>query len=274
MRVFGIDFTSAPDRRKPITCVSTQLIGETLTVEHNLELVSLTDFESFLARPGPWLAGFDFPFGQARKLIEQLNWPNNWAGYVHHISAMGQKIFEDTLTRYRQQRPSGDKHHRRVTDKLAKSVSPMMLHGVPVGKMFFQGAPRLLRSEVSILPCRPNADPRIALEAYPALVARKWLGRRSYKSDNVAKQTATREVARRDLVGALRSDQLHSRYGLRLELSEALADQLIQDAKADKLDAILCAIQAAWAHTHRPHGYGIPDDCDPLEGWIVDPELL
>jgi hypothetical protein len=39
MRVFGIDFTSVPGRRKPITCVSSLLIGETLTVEHNLELV-------------------------------------------------------------------------------------------------------------------------------------------------------------------------------------------------------------------------------------------
>jgi len=37
---------------------------------------------------------------------------------------------------------------------------------------------------------------------------------------------------------------------------------------------VLCAIQAAYAHRQREHNYGIPPDCDPLEGWIIDPGLL
>lgn len=36
----------------------------------------------------------------------------------------------------------------------------------------------------------------------------------------------------------------------------------------------MCAIQAAWAHQQRDRGYGIPQGCDRLEGWIVDPSLL
>ncbi len=39
------------------------------------------------------------------------------------------------------------------------------------------------------------------------------------------------------------------------------------------LDALLCALQAAWAYTQRERGYGISSACDPLEGCIVDPQL-
>ena len=41
----------------------------------------------------------------------------------------------------------------------------------------------------------------------------------------------------------------------------------------DGLDALLCAIQAAWAYTKADAGYGIPAHCNPNEGWIVDPQL-
>ena len=54
MRVFGIDFSSAPNRRKPIVCVSARLAADTLLIEHYLELVSLSEFETFLTEPGPW----------------------------------------------------------------------------------------------------------------------------------------------------------------------------------------------------------------------------
>jgi hypothetical protein len=36
----------------------------------------------------------------------------------------------------------------------------------------------------------------------------------------------------------------------------------------------LCAVQAAWAYREREEGYGVPQECDPNEGWIVDPALL
>ena len=35
----------------------------------------------------------------------------------------------------------------------------------------------------------------------------------------------------------------------------------------DRLDAVLCLVQAAWAST-QPR-FGLPADVDPLEGWIV-----
>jgi len=272
MQIYGLDFTSAPSRKKPITCVSGNFSNNTLQIDHLLKLASLNEFEVFLKRRGPWVAGFDFPFGQPEKLIDNLGWPKTWPDYVEQVAAMTQQKFEETLADYRQSRPIGDKHHLRATDAKAKALSPMMLHGIPVGKMFFRGAPRILRSEVSILPCHPTDDNRIALEVYPALAARKWLGKRSYKSDDSIKQTAERETARRDLITGLQSSQLKNNYGFSLETPSDLINKLIQDPTADSLDALLCAVQAAWAYAQQHRNYGIPPYSNPLEGWIVDPE--
>jgi hypothetical protein len=106
---------------------------------------------------------------------------------------------------------------------------------------------------------------RVALEGYPGLLAREVLGARSYKSDDRAKQTPERLIARKDLVEAL--EQGRSRLGLRLRLSHALRDDLVADPSADRLDAVLCLVQAAWA-AEQPD-FGLPRPVDPLEGWIV-----
>ncbi len=59
-----------------------------------------------------------------------------------------------------------------------------------------------------------------------------------------------------------------------LELPDTLAESCMQDSKGDNLDAVLCALQAAWAFTQHDDGYGIPSKSHSLEGWIVDPGLL
>jgi hypothetical protein len=41
-----------------------------LRLEEIRELASLRDYETFLREDGPWLGGFDLPFGQPRLLIE------------------------------------------------------------------------------------------------------------------------------------------------------------------------------------------------------------
>jgi Protein of unknown function (DUF429) len=274
MQISGIDFTSAPTRRKSITCAICTLQGDQLTIQECLNLPTFEEFEAFLHHDGPWCAAFDFPFGLPRTLLANLSWPQTWENYIQLIDAMGKAQFEETITRYCASQPPGKKHLLRETDVLAKSRSPMMLHRVPVGKMFFQGATRLLHSGVNILPCRPNNDSRIVVEGYPALVARHWLGSRSYKSDERSKQTEEKLTARRELVQALRSPALFKRYGITLNLTSTIAETLIHDPMADLLDALLCAIQAAWAYTQRTHGYGIPPHCVCDEGWIVDPALL
>ena len=97
-----------------------------------------TDFSYFdeeLAKSGPWIAGIDFPFGQARRFIETIGWPRDWPGYVRQSQSLGRDGFRATLNEYRRGRSDGDKEHRRKTDIAAGSVSPQKLYGVPVGLM-------------------------------------------------------------------------------------------------------------------------------------------
>lgn len=269
MRIYGLDFTSSPTRRKPITCACCELYDTVLTVKSCRKLTSFDEFEAFLRSDGPWLTALDFPFGQPRKLIVNLGWPQSWQGYMGKVASMSKVEFEDTLHSYRASRSPGDKLHLRATDQQAGAISPMMLHRVPVGKMFFQGATRLFNSPISILPCRPTADNRIAVEGYPSLVARKLIGRRSYKSAVHVQQTIDREIAKREIVQSLVSERIVDLYGLSVEMSDEMEEMLVQDGMGDMLDAVLCAVQAGWAYMERERGYGIPAGCDKDEGWIV-----
>ena len=140
----------------------------------------------------------------------------------------------------------------------------MKLVNPPVGLMLYEGAPRLLRAGVS-LPGLHAGDPeRIALEGYPGLIARRVLGRESYKNDTVKKQTEAQRNNRRRLLGE--ADQV---LGLRLELPDRTAREAVEDPTGDVLDAILCVLQAAWAVQRAAADYGLPTVVDPLEGWIL-----
>lgn len=274
MKIFGVDFTSVPSVQKGITCVQCQIDENSLSLEGFERITSFEQFENFLRQSGPWIAGVDFPFGQPRKLIENIGWPQTWEGYVSHVGRMTKTEFVETLANYRNIREKGDKQHLRRTDELANSRSPMMLYGVPVGKMFFEGAHRLLDAGVSILPCCIRDDPRLVIEAYPALVARHWIGSRGYKNDEAKKQTPERKSARQAIVHGLRSSEAKAQYGFSIHFSNDYADAFISDGSGDQLDALLCAVQTGWSYTKRGENYGIPLDCDPLEGWIVDPGML
>jgi hypothetical protein len=273
MKIFGVDFTSVPSSKKAITCIQCRLDEDGLSLENSVSIRSFDEFENFLQQPGPWVAGMDFPFGQPRKLIENIGWPQTWEGYVHHVAAMTKLEFVETLAKYRAGRERGDKQHLRRTDELANSRSPMMLYGVPVGKMFFEGAHRLLDAGVGILPCFTRDDQRIVIEAYPALVARRWIGNDSYKIDDVKKQTSVKQFAREEIVRGLRSKGALMYFGFDIHFSDDYANTFIDDGSGDQLDALLCAIQAGWAYIQREQNFGIPTDCDRLEGWIIDPGM-
>jgi hypothetical protein len=170
-------------------------------------------------------------------------------------------------------RPPGQKWRYRLADLRSGSSSAMMLFRVPVGKMFYQGAPRLLASGVRIEPCRRNGDERVAVEAYPAVVARRFLGRAAYKRDGVP-DTPERRSARETLLAGLESATLREVYGFTAEMDGAWREEFVRDPSADALDSLLCAVQAAWAYLKRDENYGVPPECDPEEGWILDPALL
>ena len=86
----------------------------------------------------------DFPFGQPKDLVEALDWPADWEGYVGEVAQLGKERFEDAIRADMATRPAGSKWRYRLADRRSRSSSAMMLFRVPVGKMFFQGAPRLL----------------------------------------------------------------------------------------------------------------------------------
>ena len=274
MRIYGLDFTSAPSRRKPLIALGCTLEGDTLRVEDSEEMTDFAGFEKFLDKPGPWVCGMDFPFGQPHSLVSALGWPEGWEGYVGEVARLSQEEFENAIRADMARRPGGSKYRYRLADRRSGSSSAMMLFRVPVGKMFYRGAPRLLASGVSIEPCRPNGDARVAVEAYPAVVARRFLARSSYKNDERRKQTAAHRAARERLVAGLESKTLKDAYGFTVAMDGSWREELVRDPVADALDSLLCAIQAAWAYTKRDENYGIPPECDPDEGWILDPHLL
>ena len=64
-RILGIDFTSAPSLKKPLTCVIANFDGLCLEFEQLVHWSSFDEFEAALVSPGPWIAAIDFPFAQA-----------------------------------------------------------------------------------------------------------------------------------------------------------------------------------------------------------------
>src|SRR3546814_4568824 len=100
MHIIGIDFTSRPCRRKPITAAYCRLEESTLVAENQEEWPDFSYFESALVRPGPWIAGIDFPFGQSRRFVETIGWPQTWADYVHHAGNLGRVGFREVLNAY------------------------------------------------------------------------------------------------------------------------------------------------------------------------------
>ena len=273
MRIYGLDFTSAPGRKKPLIVLGCRLEDDSLRIEDSQTLTDFGGFEDFLRTPGPWVCGMDFPFGQPRSLVAALGWPRGWEGYVGKVGELSKDEFEDEIRADMATRPPGSKWRYRLADRRSRSSSAMMLFRVPVGKMFYQGAPRLLASGVRVEPCRRNGDARVAVEAYPAVVARRFLGRTAYKRD-AAPDTPERRSARQTLLGGLESTTLQVTYGFNVEMDDRWREEFVVDPSADALDSLLCAVQAGWAYLRRDDDYGVPPECDTDEGWIVDPALL
>ena len=112
MKIYGIDFTSRPKRRKPLTSLNCTFNGHVLCAGNLEEWRDFSEFEQARKRPGPWFARIDFPFDQSRKFIETICWPAIWSDYVMHAQSLGRNGLRDALNAYRQTRESGDKKHR------------------------------------------------------------------------------------------------------------------------------------------------------------------
>jgi hypothetical protein len=267
VRIYGVDFTCAPRRAKPITVASGVLKKAVLQVEDIEALETFAAFESFIARPGPWIGGFDFPFSLPRELVRDLGWPADWSALVEHCATMDRAGLRFVLDTYRASRPAGRKYAHRATDYPAGSSSPMKLVNPPVALMFHEGARRILASGIDVPALQRGDETRVALEAYPGLLARKQLGiRASYKSDTRSEHTAACKAVRAGIVRALAAGKP---LGIRLQLAKPLARRLIDDGSGDTLDAAICATQAAWGWVRRNSNFGLPTDAASGEGWIV-----
>ncbi len=263
-RLHGVDFTSAPRKAKPITVASGRVHDHVLTLESLQTFHDLDRFSHWLAQPGPWVGGFDFPFSLPRELAELLGWPTTWPALIRHYASLSREEIRQTFKAICDARPVGSKFLHRSTDLAAKSSSSMKWVNPPVAYMLHAGAPLLLNAGVSI-PLMHQGDPdRIALEAYPGMVARS-ITRESYKNDSKALQTPERRAARLAILKALETGD-HPRQ-ITLDTG-TFRRQLLDDGSGDLLDAVLCLLLAAWGWQRKDANYGLPPH-DPLEGWIV-----
>ncbi len=272
--VVGVDFTSAPRPRKPITAAVGRLHVRRGRAVYRLEEVRALDsfaaFEAFLRTPGPWLGGFDLPFGQPRALVEHEGWPTTWPALVRWYCGRPRPDLRATFRRWCDARPPGHKFAWRKADKPAGSSPAMRWAHPPVAWMMHAGIGRMLDAGLAFPahahPRRrmPVGVARIALEAYPGFTVRQ-VCRKPYKSDEPAGRTPDRARRRAEIVRAL----VAGAAGLEvsLDVDRRWTRRLVADPAGDVLDAVICALQAA-AGSLRPR-YGLPHDLDPLEGWIA-----
>ncbi len=272
MDIYGIDFTSSPNNGKPITCQHCRLDGRELRAVRPTALTGFSQFEEMLAKPGPWIAGIDFPFGLPRRFVVDVDWPLAWQEYVLHAKSLGKDRFETVIKEYGQSRPDRQKQPRRMTDDLAGALSPLKLDFVPVGKMFFQGAPRLVAAGVEVPRLQHGDSERTVVEAYPGVLARS-ITKDPYKSDKRKEQTAERHVARCLILKALTSGSMRKRYGVTVVADDRQRHEIVEDPTGDRLDALLCAVQVAWAWLNREWLFR-SSQIDSIEGWIADPEAV
>jgi hypothetical protein len=270
LRLHGVDFTSRPRPAKPVTVASGSLARSTLRIDTRYRLGDFAAFEKWLRHDGPWLAAFDFPFALPREFVVAQGWPTRgidvWRRITESVAALPLAELRGLAKAYCDARPAGEKFAHRATDRLSGSSPSMKWVNPPVLQMLHAGAPRLLSSGVDIPGLHAGDPKRIALEGYPGMLARR-ITKSAYKSDEKAKQTPARVQARREIIAALLTGD-HP-LAITVEPSAAILAEMEADASGDALDAVLCAVQAAWAWKRREHNFGLPAKIDPVEGWIV-----
>jgi hypothetical protein len=275
VELWGVDFSSAPTARKPIVLARGKRVGAVLRLQAVQLLPRWADFETVLTaqatHASPWLGAFDFPFGLPRAFVQAQGLGDTTQAVITelHRRCPNRMAFRALVDAWGNTQPAGQRLLHRQTDSprdrtlagAVSSTSPLQTRYVPVGFMYYEGVSRLMAAGVHLPGLHAGDERRTALEGYPALLAHELIGKRSYKNDD----STERLLARKDIVEAL--EQGRTRLQLRLKLTPAQAGELIADASGDRLDAVLCLVQAAWAQGQP--GYGMPAKVDAVEGWIV-----
>jgi uncharacterized protein DUF429 len=266
MRIYGVDFTSAPKREKPIVVAKCKASARELKLEEFLEFSDWPAYELWLDADTEWIAGFDFPFGLPRRFVKSQGWPNNWAGMINACVAGGkQKFAETAMQAFIGARTQADKH--RATDLVSSSHSPLKTRtNPPVGLMFYEGAWRLLKHGISVPGLNETGSRKVALEAYPGFMMSR-LAERYYKNDKPKSAKANTE-ARKRILRQLEKQGSEALSCALVVTSPSLYERLLHES-GDWLDAVVCAVQAHWGWMRKDANFGLPPSIDPVEGWIV-----
>lgn len=263
-----MDFSSAPSRSKPIVLAEGRLADDRVVLEGLRALPTLAAYAATLHEPGPWIGGFDFPFSLPGELVRQLGWPSEWPALIEHYARLDRATIRTTFAAFCAARPAGGKFAVRACERPAGASPAMKWINPPVALMLHAGVPPLLGAGCDLPGLHAGDGQRVALEAYPGHLARRLIGRRSYKQDAKALQTTERLAARTALLERLEAGALPGVPALRTNHAD-LRRQMLDDGKGDCLDAVLCLVAAGWA-AGQPH-FGRPTDSHPLEGWILTP---
>jgi hypothetical protein len=268
MELWGVDFTCSPSARKPITVARGQRRDDGAIVEliRIDELRTFAAFEALLMEPGPWFGAFDLPFGLPRVFVDELGLGSNADAVIAelHRRCASRMAFRALIDGWTNGRPAGQRLVHRGTDRTrfgVSSTSPLQSRYVPVAFMYFEAMHRLVQADVSLPRLRRGRRGAIAVEGYPGLLAHELIGRRSYKNGD----DAARRLARREIVEQLGRGEHRLSAAVGLDAKQRRA--LIDDPAGDRLDAVLCLVQAAWCA--RCRGAGAPRGVDPVEGWIA-----
>jgi hypothetical protein len=291
MKVYGLDFTSNPSKTKRLTLAHCELHEAILCVQR-LECLNSENDGDF-SRVAYWLktkfdgiVGVDFPFGLPLSAIEHFKWISGeipcWSSILNSIYRECPSLtqFQDSIEGWKRTNKTNNLvkvHVKRQADQIAGSSasSPLKVRDFPpVGSMFYAGARLLDESGACIYPVRINDDERKVVEAYPALAVNRFVGDTKYK-DQTGERKRSAQSAREEILRQLTEANT---YGMTVTFEKGtVRDECMADHAGDKLDSVLCGLQAAWAYAKNG---GVPEfrssvmkDTVAIEGWIADPSL-
>lgn len=268
MHLLATGFHPAPSRRRPIQVAHAVPSAAGARLEGFEECAQHADFTAVLARCGPWLGVFDFPFGLAREVVVACGWPLQWDALATHVAALGREAFRAQLRAFCTARPRGARLPLRATERASGAPPALGARGEAHALRFRAGAPALCAAGVT-LPGVRDADPlRIALEGSPALLAAS-VTRGSWRSARAHGRADVRELERERVLDAL--ERGHSALGVRLRVARAERRAILADDRGERLAALLCLAQAAWAAPRAD--FGLAAAIDPIEGWTVAAHL-
>ena len=268
MQLAGIDFTSAPSRRKPITVALGRLRGDaTLSARRDRGPCRLRFVLGVAALARAVARGLRLSRSACRG-----RWSRRSAGrasgcrWCAHYTGLSRAEIRATFQAFCAARPVGDKFAHRACDAFSTASPSMKWVNPPVAFMLHAGIGLLLDAGVQIATLHPGdpvagrarrlSGPAGARADRPPLVQERHPGDADAGAAR-ARGSSCCAASRPARAGS----------ASRSRSTRAQRAALLDDGSADRLDAVLCLMQAAWA-AERP-GCGLPDDVDPLEGWIV-----